>query len=485
MIDPNSGQIVPDQGQNAGALSLPQDPAALQGQLADIQRAQLAQQPSSLARRQMQAQQAFQGTDPRVAQAQAQQQQLKSILSDVQSSAPENEDPLDLQARLSARILTTMGQTNPQLAMQASQRLVQIQEAKAQRGLLSARAEAEQLGVKKAKFELEATAATPRMMYYVDPSNPDSPPLASVSLTGNDGKIRDPADIAGDMKDIQAKNPNGMLVSGEQLWNNKAQVANIRANALITAAMLRAQAAAGKSQLPAKERSDFAQASGGMMAMGSAVDQLSDFVDKFPDANTWAQAGSKFLANMGAQSQAAVASRATTEDMGASNEAISKIDVPTAWGTERGVYQSMVANLAWTLANSSFKGRVTNQEIMQAKNIIGDSPNPAQIQQNLSNLMNEKVSGRGGYEGYLESRGIQADEAIAAAHQGNVGYLHEVMGRLQARVNRSSGKGGGGASAGPPKSFVSEAEATAARQRGEISNGDKIKIGGRSATWQD
>src|ERR1035437_10064714 len=100
MIDPSTGQQVPDEGQNAGNLTLPQDPTQLQGAIRDQQQREMAQMPSSLARRSMGSQLGVQqalGGDPRVQQAQQQQAQLKGVIAQVQRDAPDNEDPIAAQ----------------------------------------------------------------------------------------------------------------------------------------------------------------------------------------------------------------------------------------------------------------------------------------------------------------------------------------------------------------------------------------------------
>src|ERR1039458_640549 len=145
MIDPNTGQQVPDQGTQAGSLTLPQDPVQLAGQIRDQQNQQMANTPNLFNRNQQLIRQGTQdatGGDPRVQQAQQQQTQLKSVIAQVQKDAPDNEDPIAAQSRLTTAIMGA--NINPQLTMQASQRLIQMQEAQMQRAKLGVELTSEQ-----------------------------------------------------------------------------------------------------------------------------------------------------------------------------------------------------------------------------------------------------------------------------------------------------------------------------------------------------
>ena len=209
MIDPSTGQQVPDEGQNAGNLTLPQDPTQLQGAIRDQQQREMAQMPSSLARRSMGAQLGVQqalGGDPRVQQAQQQQAQLKGVIAQVQRDAPDNEDPIAAQSRLTTAIMGA--NINPQLTMQASERLIQMQEAQMQRAKLGVELTGEQQTNASNLRKQQVESSKP--WYYGKINDPDS--IQMIPAVDDKGDLRPVHDMSADLAQMNKTTPGGVVL---------------------------------------------------------------------------------------------------------------------------------------------------------------------------------------------------------------------------------------------------------------------------------
>lgn len=270
-----SGNPIPDQGQGAGSLTLPQDPVQLAGQIRDQQNQQMANTPNLFNRNQQLIRQGTQdatGGDPRVQQAQQQQTQLKSVIAQVQKDAPDNEDPIAAQSRLTTAIMGA--NINPQLTMQASQRLIQMQEAQMQRAKLGVELTGEQQtnAANLRKQQVESS----KPWYYGKINDPDS--IQMISAVDDKGDLRPVHDMSADLAQLNKTSPGGVLLdetARQQAMNYSSQMRFQTAQANNTRAlqqtMLQGQTARDVEAMRAQASTDKASAGAGGLTGNSAM----------------------------------------------------------------------------------------------------------------------------------------------------------------------------------------------------------------------
>jgi hypothetical protein len=127
--------------------------------------------------------------NPLVNKARTIQNQFKSILEDVNSNAPEDEDPLDANVRLNQGILRGMADTSPQMAMQAAGNLVKLQQAKTQQDLLTS--ETDSRNALTEKEETETRGAKQEARYIPVEISKDAYGLPSYKKVGDEVPMYD------------------------------------------------------------------------------------------------------------------------------------------------------------------------------------------------------------------------------------------------------------------------------------------------------
>lgn len=213
------------------------DPTAVQGAVADQWQARLAQAGNNpIARNQILQQmygQALSGGDPRVQEAVQQRQTMQDIMQQVNEAAPDNEDPLDYQQRLSTAMLKGMSTVNPRIAIAAAQNLVRIQEARQQRSLLSADTSIEQAKATEAQAAGAAGKYTAGKISFVRPGQQEANgmpgmPTLMATLDAND------PNFAQDAAKLQADAQKGgyqlVPMAPDKYEDTATQIANARGN---------------------------------------------------------------------------------------------------------------------------------------------------------------------------------------------------------------------------------------------------------------
>lgn len=188
--------------------------------------------------------------DPRVVQARKISLAMKGILTDVNSSAPENEDPMDKNLRVAQEISKRMIDISPQLAMKALQQTQKIQEAKNQQANLTS--ETNERNVTTAEKQRQATVnkalgtivfakqgeadaqGLPTGLVAVDSIDPSDPDYAQKAL-----KI---------MNDAKQNGDTVIPMSGDKFFNSKDSTAAIRGQYQMAAAEERSRSALAVAQ---------------------------------------------------------------------------------------------------------------------------------------------------------------------------------------------------------------------------------------------
>src|SRR6185437_2030465 len=240
------GQLVPD-------------PTAISGAVQSQWQQALARAPDWATRIQIMGQmggQLLAGGDPRVREAAQQREAMQNILQQVNQAAPDNEDPLDYQQRLSTAVLRGMSTVNPQIALAASQNLVKIQEARQQRSLLQADTSLTQDKAQQADTQAKINQAIGGRIVFAKPGQPDgnglpTSPTVLATLDANDPNFAQQA--AQLQADAQKGGYQVLPMTPDQYENGRLQTAIARGQFSLQAAQLRAQASLQAAVLRAKQ----------------------------------------------------------------------------------------------------------------------------------------------------------------------------------------------------------------------------------------
>jgi hypothetical protein len=180
--------------------------------------------------------------DPRVVQARHISDAMKNIVAGVNATAPEDEDPLDKNIRVSEAISKQMMNISPAIAMQALAKSAQLQQAKQQQDLLTTQiATAKQNQVEKARQD-QVNAALGQVVFAKQGPQENGLPTGLISMGTLDPSDPDYAQKA--LKIINDAKANGdtvMPMSTKDFVNSKDTSAATRAQAVIQKAQLDAQ----------------------------------------------------------------------------------------------------------------------------------------------------------------------------------------------------------------------------------------------------
>jgi hypothetical protein len=212
--------------------------------------------------------------NPLVNKARTIQDQFKSILEDVNGNAPDNEDPIDAQLRTNKALATGMIATSPQMAMQAAQNAVRLEQAKdVRRHLTAESASLEQAtAASAAQQDLNRKLGT---VVFAKQGKPDANGLptglvAAATLDPNDPdfakkalQIRDDAAKAGDQV---------IPMTGDKFFNSKDNTAAIRGQYALAAAQERTR----QALLVAQQKAQAGQMTGREYMMTSRIVSAAD-----------------------------------------------------------------------------------------------------------------------------------------------------------------------------------------------------------------
>jgi len=357
--------------------------------------------------------------NPQLRQAKQIQDTFKSVLTDVNNTAPDDEDPLARQLRIADQLSRRLSVVSPQLAIKANDRVMQLKQAENQQELL---------GLQKTKLRNDLTAQTAelagkRTVLAEQPKQDEtdgtwSMPEPYSILNPNDSDYAE--QLAAEMNKAKQEGKMVLPVDADKFFGGKTQLAvmsndtksrnaDVNAQAKIQAALIAASArrdAAGASgdKPTAKEVNDLNNESRTTYMLGSQVSQLANFIRSNPDAKTASAGVSSSLANLATQAQGFLTPSAQqTLDSG---------DVATK-GPQ---YKAMVTGLAWIIARSGVgsSNRLTNVEIDQARSMLGDNPNAGSLLRVLDNMMESKENT---WSRYLDlSRNLKSDDASVSVH---------------------------------------------------------------------
>lgn len=188
--------------------------------------------------------------NPQVVQARKISLAMKGILTDVNNSAPDDEDPLDKNLRVAQEVSKRMIDISPQLAMKALQQTQKIQEAKAQQANLTS--ETNERNVTTAERQRQATVNKALgTIVFAKQGEPDAQglPTGLVAVDSIDPSDPDYAQKA--MRIMSDAKQNGDTVipmSGDKFFNSKDSTAAIRGQYQMAAAQERTRAALDVAQ---------------------------------------------------------------------------------------------------------------------------------------------------------------------------------------------------------------------------------------------
>lgn len=186
----------------------------------------------------------FAGGSPQVKRAQAMQSAMSQILTSADAQMGDSADPLDKQILIAQGVQRKFADLDPKIAMSANDRLIQLQQAKTQQATLSLNQQEAQLKLNQQKLEggslnvagFDAKTGEYKTYGTIDASDPQAAQkLAQYKQVALAGGVS--AGILSD--DALAKNKDTLAF---MKINAGIQEAQIRANAMTQAALIRAQA---------------------------------------------------------------------------------------------------------------------------------------------------------------------------------------------------------------------------------------------------
>jgi hypothetical protein len=338
------------------------------------------------------AQHAFQGISggsPEYQQAKKMQDLFGSILQKVNADSPDNEDPYDKQARIAQQVSTQFASVNPKIAMAANDALIKLQQAKAQQASLGAKTQEEQ-----AKAEVEKAGAD----YVVgNPTTGTSYGTVPLYINGQLNK-----DFSTQVSELKAKaataGDNGVGLLDDKTWaNSKVAVQAARSSSEIQKAQIAAAASLAKAQQRGQPLNPVQQQvmKDGVAQEGFAqgVKQLASYIADNPEALTVKAHIGTMIDKVTTQVSAGLGGDAALtpdEQLRATNLSAPKLPNGNAnpdYIADPAI-RSMVMNLAFLKARANVGGRITQQEIGWAKQMVGgDNPDPRVMLHQLGVLM--------------------------------------------------------------------------------------------------
>jgi hypothetical protein len=343
------------------------------------------------------------GGGPQMDQAKAVRDRMQSIMSQVGTSDP-TEDPITHSIRVARALSTGMVDISPQIASQANAQLVKLEQAQKQQGLLSAQAN-----------NLNAEAAARTAATQESKLLNGNIGITSASGTGNIFRTINMYDSNGNIRPEAAQEIQAGLNDAKQSGINDAvpmdlnkyavnkgmlQAEKDRSNEWIAMQKLQMQREMlmRKGLTPSSaESTQYGKDADSMHLFATSTNGMLDLFNGMtgPDGQVVSPGSAKqtfqtWLSNK------VVDFKTLTGNM--DTDALQSINNEAARGP---AYQSQLASMAWQLARSNFTGRITNQEIMQAKTIlsgmgVGDEKTPANPKlalENLSQVVSQKYQG--------------------------------------------------------------------------------------------
>jgi hypothetical protein len=416
------------------------------------------------------------GGNSRVRQQQSVAQQFQNIVGQTQDEYKDNEDPLELAGAINSRVLAAG--LSPQLTEQAVGNLAKIQQAQKQQALLEAqtsnynqmasdRSDAAKL--QRATATLIPVSMTPGDFGIVQPT----PAGSAIKMFGDDGTV-DAAGIASAMQAARANDPDIQFMTPEQLYSGKMLASANNANARIEAAKLGLQ---GKL-VALQQKLAGGQMTGREYTMTSRVVSAAD-LGSAAAANIMDLPTGSSLGIFGIGAAPGHSPLEATRDT--LRNRLSPQEVQT--------YNAMTAGLARNLATIETSGLLPTGAFTDSMNSVmlrdGDTE-----ETRLRKMAETRQ---------IIERGIQATRnnprlpiAVKDEIDASLSKLQTAIPFTQDDVTQliRSKKGskapqtlGQLAAARGLNDYTTEGEVEAAAARGLIRPGDKIKVGGRAATY--
>lgn len=325
------------------------------------------------------------GGSPEVQNARRMQDLFGQILTNVNATAPDNEDPYDKQARIARAVSTQFASVNPKIAMSANDALIKLQQAKTQQSYLSAKTADENA----AALGKRADDAV-RHIASIDPQTQQITSYGSVQLydpmTGKPNPTSDEEIADAKQKAADAGVTDTGLYSDKTYLDAKSRAGDLKAQSAIQVAQLQAAAklqAAANHAVPLNPMQQKTMTEGiAQEGFTQGVRQLAGYVADNPLALTEKNKFATFLDKVSTQVAAGLGADGTlspSEELALQSFKAQKL--PT--GNANPAYlsnpavQSMLTQLAFMKARANVGGRITQVEINWARQMLGgDSPDP-------------------------------------------------------------------------------------------------------------
>jgi hypothetical protein len=186
----------------------------------------------------------FNGGGPQMTEARNVQDTMKQILAQTNANAPEGEDPLTKQMRVTSAMANGLAAISPSAALKAQDRLVQLAQAKQQQGILSTKQEEAEETLKQEKQKTTIMSNTPQTIVLAQDQgkDPNGLPLGYKEFKTYDAS--DPNSITQLRADQAAAKENGVEtvpMTMKELIDGKSQAAITRGQYQVQQAMIAAQ----------------------------------------------------------------------------------------------------------------------------------------------------------------------------------------------------------------------------------------------------